>query len=78
MYLSDLIREPATEILREKCVGKRVVFTPFDTEEDIEILCKDVELVDDDGNVWIKFTSDTGVQYYAEGQGIDVWFDIRN
>lgn len=78
MYLSDLIRDLATKALREKCVGKRVVFTDVDTDEEVEILCTDVKFNDDDGDVWLQFTSDTGVQYISAGQGIDVWFDIRN
>lgn len=75
MYLSNLIRDVVTQKLRETCVGKRVYFSGDECGEQT-ILCKDVEFVEDDGNCWIKFIDDNDQEYYADGQGIDIYFEV--
>ena len=76
MYLSDLIREPINELLEKTFVGKSVTFSDENYSE-VTIICAKCELGDDDGNVWLKFTDTEGNTYYTEGQGIDIWFEIK-
>lgn len=76
MYLSDLIRNVVTEELRKTCVGKYVRGTDIEGY-DFTIKCKDAEFVDDDGNCWVKFTSEYDQEFYVDGQGIDIYFEIE-
>ena len=75
MYLSDLIREIVTQKLRETCIGKTVSFSGEECGDQV-ILCKDVYFTDDDGNCWIVFIDQEGNEYYADGRGIDIYFEI--
>lgn len=44
--------------------------------EEQTIFCKDAQFEDDDGNCWIKFIDSNDQEYYVDGQGIDIYFEI--
>lgn len=77
MYLSDLIRDTVTETLVKTCVNK-IVTIKTDNLDKISFICKDVHFCDDAGDCWIEFKSDDGKTYIHAGQGLDIWFDIKN
>lgn len=81
MYLTDLIENSVTNILKEKCIGKRVTFKKIDqiySFEPTTILCKDVKFCSDDGDCWIEYIDQDDNKYLSTGQGIDIWLEIEN
>lgn len=76
MYFSDLIRETVNAKLSETFVGREVTIDDIDRQE-VTFICKDVSFGDDDGNCWIDFTDVDGNTYAADGQGIDIWFEVK-
>lgn len=78
MYLSDIIEPLITEKLKELCVGKQVLFHDEDSFDEIRIECKDVYFVSDDGDCWIVFIDKNGERHLPSGQGIDIYFEIKD
>ena len=77
MYLNDIIEPLITEKLREICVGKQVFFYDENANETL-IECKDVYFESDDGNCWVYFIDKNGKEYISDGQGIDIYFEIKD
>lgn len=78
MYLSDIIKPLITEKLREMCVGKKVLFYDEYSSDETLIECKDVYFASDDGDCWMRFIDKDGKRYIPSGQGIDIYFEIKD
>ena len=78
MYLSDIIKPLITEKLKEMCIGKKVLFYDEYTSDEIVIECKDVCFESDDGNCWVSFIDRDSEEYIPSGQGIDIYFEIKD
>lgn len=76
MYLSDLIREIVNDKVRETFIGKKVRFVDLDKGK-VSITCKDASFLDDDGNCLVRLIDTENNEYFAVGQGIDIWYKIE-
>ena len=78
MYLTDLVESLITKELKNKCIGKTVTFrnTLSVHYDQITIECHDVKFCADDGDCWIEFYDVAGQRYVANGDGLDIWFDV--
>lgn len=76
MYLSDLIRDGINAKLKKTFTYKEVTINDVERGT-VTFQCKEVRLVDDDGDCWLEFIDTNNNTYTAEGQGIDIWFDVK-
>lgn len=78
MYLTDIVGSLITKKLKNKCIGENVTFHNALSRncDEITIRCKDVKFNTDDGDCWITFFDEFGTKYIANGEGLDIWFEI--
>ena len=76
MYISDIIEPLLNEELK-KYSGKQIEFRDEDSGEYITRTVKSITFHTDDGDCWLKIVSDKDEIFTVFGQGIDIYFEVK-
>lgn len=76
MYISDIIEPLLNEELK-KYSGKQIEFRDEDSGEYITRTVKSITFHTDDGDCWLKIISDKDEIFTVFGQGIDIYFEVK-
>ena len=76
MYISDIIEPLLNEELK-KYSGKQIEFRDEDSGEYITRTVKSITFHTDDGDCWLKIISDKDEEFNILGQGIDIYFEVK-
>ena len=76
MYISDII-EPLLKKKKKKYSGKQIEFRDEDSGEYITRTVKSITFHTDDGDCWLKIISDKDEEFNILGQGIDIYFEVK-
>lgn len=76
MYISDIIEPLLNEELK-KYSGKQIEFSDEDSGEYITRTVKSITFHTDDGDCWLKIISDKDEIFTVFGQGIDIYFEVK-
>jgi len=76
MYISDIIEPLLNEELK-KYSGKQIEFRDEDSGEYITRTVKSITFHTDDGDCWLEIISDKDETFTVFGQGIDIYFEVK-
>ena len=76
MYISDIIEPLLNEELK-KYSGKQIEFRDEDSGKYITRTVKSITFHTDDGDCWLEIISDKDEVFTVSGQGVDIYFEVK-